>query len=141
MAKAFISPNNTTNKTIDAIDRRRERERRFMLQKAQENASNLATKITQRLLDERILETRSNTAIQEAIEKQLQNLINMEEFDLQFKIAPIRSITQDPNFISLYITQYVIEDLIDHPKVQDIFGDDLTVYQAIDSVLGQIRPE
>lgn len=141
MAKAFISPNNTTNKTIDAIDRRRERERRFMLQKAQENAANLATKITQRLLDERILETRSNTAIQEAIEKQLQNLINMEEFDLQFKIAPIRSITQDPNFISLYITQYVIEDLIDHPKVQDIFGDDLTVYQAIDSVLGQIRPE
>ncbi len=140
MAKAFISPNNATNKTIDAIDRRRERERRFMLQKAQENASDLAIRITQRLIDEKLLETNSNLAIQESLEKQLKNLNNMEEFEIQFKIAPIRTLTQDPNFVSLFITQYVVEDLIEHPKVQDIFGDDLTVYQAIDSVLKKIRP-
>ncbi len=140
MAKAFISPNNTTNKTIDAIDRRRERERRFMLQKAQENSAELAIKVTQRLIDKHIIETSSNLAIQEALEKQFHNLINLEEFDIQFKISPLRTITQDPNFISLYITQYVIEDLIDHPKVQDIYGDDLTVYQAVDSVLSLLRP-
>ena len=111
-----------------------------MLEKTQEYAADLAIKVTQRLLDKQILETNSNQAIQESLEKQLHNLINMDEFDVQFKIAPLRTITQDPNFVSLYITQYVIEDLIDHPNVQDIFGDDLAVYQAIDSVLNVLRP-
>ena len=70
----------------------------------------------------------------------LRSLSNMEEFDIQFKIAPLRNIANDPNFISLYLTQYVIEDLIDHPKVQDVFGDDLDIYLTIDSILDKIRP-
>ncbi len=140
MAKAFISPNNATNKTIDAIDRKRERERRFMLRKVRDNAADLAIKLTQRLIDKRILETNSNTAISDAFEKQLLALSKMEDFDIQFKIAPIRTLTQDPNFVSLYLTQYVIEDLIDHSSVQDIFGDDLDVYQAINSVFGPVGP-
>ena len=70
----------------------------------------------------------------------LRSLSNMEDFDIQFKIAPLRNIANDPNFISLYLTQYVIEDLIDHPKVQDVFGDDLDIYLTIDSILDKIRP-
>ncbi len=46
----------------------------------------------------------------------------------------------DPNFISLFLTQYIIEDLIDHPKVQDVFGDDLDIYRSVDSILNKIRP-
>jgi len=141
MARSFISPNNATNKTIDAIDRKREKVRRYMLNKARDNAENLATRLTQRLIDEKIIETNSNKAIRESLEKQLHNLIGMEEFDLQFKIAPLRSIVQNPNIVSLYITQYIIEDLIEHPNVQDIFGDDLDVYKAVDSILSQVRPE
>ena len=64
----------------------------------------------------------------------------MEEFDLNFKVAPIRSIAQDPNVVSLFMTQFVIEDLIDHPNIQDVFGDDLDVYKAVDSIFSQIRP-
>ena len=135
-----LNPSGSTNKTIDAIDRKRERERRFMLSKARDNAAELATKLVQRLLDEHIIETNSDQAIREAMEKQLRIMADMEEFDMQFKIAPIRTLTRDPNVISLYITQYIIEDLIDHPKIQDVFGDDLDVYQAVDSVLSKIRP-
>jgi hypothetical protein len=43
-------------------------------------------------------------------------------------------------FISLFLTQYIIEDLIDHPKVQDVFGDDLDIYRAVDSILNKLRP-
>jgi hypothetical protein len=71
---------------------------------------------------------------------QLRNLSNMEEFDIQFKIAPLRNLANDPNFISLFLTQYIIEDLIDHPKVQDVFGDDLDIYRTVDSILSKIRP-
>ncbi|HFQ90008.1 MAG TPA: hypothetical protein ENK27_08005 [Desulfobulbus sp.] len=135
-----INPSNTTNKTIDAIDRKRERERRYMLSRARDNAEELATRLVQRLLDEHIIETQSDQAIREAMANQLRSMIDMEEFDMQFKIAPIRTLTQDPNLISLYITQYIIEDLIEHPKIQDVFGDDLDVYRAVDSVLSRIRP-
>ena len=135
-----INPNQRTNKTIDAIDRKRERERYFLLTKAREHAPELATSLVQRLIDEHIIETDSVRDIQETIEKQLRNAVDMEEFDMQFKVAPIRSVSQDPNILSLYMTQYIIEDLIDHPKIKDIFGDDLKVYTVVDSVLSKIRP-
>ena len=57
------------------------------------------------------------------------------------KIAPIRTLVQDPNIVSLYLTQYVVEDLIDHPDVHDVFGDDRDVYRAIDSVLRVLREQ
>jgi len=68
-------------------------------------------------------------------------IADMEEFDVQFKIAPIRSIATDPNFISLYVTQYIIEDLLDNPKVLDVFGDDLEIYTVVESVLSILRPK
>jgi len=135
-----INPSNSTNKTIDAIDRKRERERQFMLKKSRELAPELAISLVQRLLDLHIIETNSVHAIQEAMEKQLQRMSDMEEFDMQFKIAPIRNLTQDPNVISLYLTQFIIEDLINHANIQDVFGDDMEIYRAVDSVLAKIRP-
>lgn len=139
MARSYSTPNSSTNRTIDAIDRKRERERRFLLEKARDNAAELSTMLVQRLLDDHIIETNSDKAIRETVEKQLKSMIDLEEFDMQFKIAPIRSVTQDPNIISLYMTQFIIEDLIDHPNIQDIFGDDLDVYKAVDSVLAKMR--
>jgi len=135
-----INPSNSTNKTIDAIDRKRERERQFMLKKSREMAPELAVSLVQRLLDLHIIETDSAHAIQEVMAKQLQQLSDMEEFDMQFKIAPIRNLTPDPNVISLYLTQFIIEDLINHSHIQDVFGDDLEIYRAVDSILSKIRP-
>ena len=71
---------------------------------------------------------------------QLRLLSNMEDFDIQFKISPLRNLATDPNFISLFLTQFIIEDLVEHPKVQDIFGDDLDIYRTVDSVMKKIRP-
>jgi len=136
----FFNNDSSTNKTIRAIDRKREQERRFMLSQAFKNAEELSTKLVQRLIDRHIIETTSEQAMRDIFTDLLRSLSNMEEFDIQFKIAPLRNIANDPNFISLFLTQYVIEDLIDHPKVQDVFGDDLDIYLTIDSILGKIRP-
>ena len=135
-----INPGSSTNKTIDAIDRKRERERQFMLKKAREMAPELAVALVQRLLDLHIIETNSVQAIQEVMERQLSQLGDMEEFEMQYKIAPVRNLTPDPNVISLYLTQYIIEDLIEHSNIQDVFGDDMEIYRAVDSVLSRIRP-
>ena len=135
-----INPSNSTNKTIDAIDRKRERERHFILNKARENAPELAIRLVQRLMDEHIIETNNVQAIQEGVERQLKEPSDMEEFEIRLKIADIRTLVPDPNILSLYLTAYVIDDLIDHPNIQDVFGDDLDVYNAVESVLGTIRP-
>ena len=111
-----------------------------MLSQAFKNAEELSTRLVQRLIDKHIIETTSEQALRELFTDQLRNVSNMEDFDIQFKIAPLRNLANDPNFISLFLTQYIIEDLVDHPKVQDVFGDDLEIYQTVDSILGRIRP-
>jgi len=138
MAKVFDN-NRSTNNTINAIDRKREQERKYMLSLLFKNAEELATKLVQKLLDNHIIETTSDRAMRELFVDLFRSLADIEEFDLQFKIAPIRNITNDPNHISLYLTQYIIEDLINHPKVDDVFGSDLEIYQTVELVMSILR--
>ena len=140
MAKAHISATNATDKTIRAIDRKRERERRFILNKARENAEEFATRVTQRLIDRDVLEINSVQAVRDAFIMQLKNLPDMDEFDIQLKVAPIRTLIPDPNILSLYLTGYVIEDLIENPAIEDVFGEDIDIYRAIDSIFKILRP-
>ena len=125
----------------NSIDRKREQERRYMLQSAFRHSEELATKLVQRLLDQHIIETTSVDGIRETISDQLQHVSNMEEHDFNFKIAPIRQLVPNPNPLSLYMTQYIIEDLIDHRDIEDIFGEEAEVYQVVESVLGSLRPK
>ena len=134
------NPYGAGNKAVNAIDRERERERRFMLQACYKYADDLSTKLVQRLLDNKIIETTSESALRELFTKQLTSMGDMEEFELQFKIAPIRRLANNPNFISLFLTQYITEDLIDNPLIQDVFGDDLEIYNTVDSIMTKIRP-
>lgn len=141
MAKAHVSSTNATDKTIRAIDRKRERERRFILNKARENAEEFATRLTQRLIDREIIETNSVQNVREVFTSQLKTLATMEEFDIQLKVAPIRTLIPDPNIVSLYLTAYVIEDLIENGAIEDVFGEDIDIYRAIDSVFKVLRPQ
>ncbi len=128
------------DKTGGAIDRKREREKRQMLQALYKNAPELSVRLVQRLLDKHIIETTSNEAISKLFAELFEKMAEMDEFDMQYKIAPLRQLVIDANFLSLYVTQYIIEDLVEHEKIQDVFGDDLEVYRVVDSVLGAIRP-
>lgn len=139
--KAHISPNNTTDKTIRSIDRKREQERRFMFQKARENADELAAKLVQRLIDKGIVETTSVQSLHDTLEEQLKKLANLDDFDIQLKVAPVRTLVPDPNIISLYLTQFIIEDLINHSAIQDIYGEDLEIYLTTDSIFKTLRPQ
>jgi hypothetical protein len=125
----------------NSIDRKREQERRYLLQAAFKNSDELAVKLVQRLLDKHIIETNSVDAIREALSHQLKQISELEEHDFNFKIAPIRQLVANPNILSLYMTQYIIEDLINHRDIEDIFGDEGDVYAAVDSVLSSLRSQ
>ncbi|CAG37594.1 hypothetical protein [Desulfotalea psychrophila] len=139
MAKAHISPNRTTDKTIRAIDRKREKERKRMFRAVKEYADDFAVKLTQRLIDHKIIEVDAVQAIQDTFRDQLQLLERLDEYDITLKVAPVRTIAQDPNIVSLYFTQYIIEDLIKNPAVFDVYGDDLDIYRAVDSIFRVLR--
>lgn len=139
MAKAHISPNRATDKTIRAIDRKREQERKRMFRAVKDHAEEFATRLTQRLIDRKVIEVESTQGISEKFRDHLLSLDRMDEFDFSHKIAPIRTVAQDPNVVSLYFTQYVIEDLVEHPAVLDVYGDDLDIYRAVDSVFRVLR--
>jgi hypothetical protein len=136
----FISPFGSTNKAINALDRKRERERKQMLQAMYKNSDELATLLVQKLLDKNIIETDSVDDIRGLFSELMKKMSSMEDFDIQYKIAPLRQLTQNPNFISLYLTQYIVEDLINNDKINDIYGDDLDIYQAVNLVMNKIQP-
>ena len=141
MAKMHVNPNRATDKAVRAIDRKREQERKKMFIHARDHAEMLANKLVQRLIDKKIIETTSIDSMQSAFEKQLKSLAMLDEFDLQIKLAPLRTLVQDPNIVSLCLTQYIVEELVNHLDIQDIYGEDLDIYRAVDSITKVLRPE
>ncbi len=141
MAKIHVNPNRATDKAVRAIDRKREQERKRMFILARDHAEPLAVKLCQRLIDKGVIETTSVESIRTALENQFKSMHLIEDFDLQMKLAPVRTLVQDPNIVTLYLTQYVIEDLIENPDIQDVFGEDIDIYRAIDSVTKVLRPK
>jgi len=141
MAKMHVNPNRATDKTVRAIDRKREQERKRMFIHARDHAEMLAIKLVQRLMDKKIIETTSVESMRTAFEKQLKSLAMLDDFDLQMKLAPLRTLVQDANIVSLCLTQYIVEDLVDHQDIQDIYGEDLDIYRAVDSITKVLRPQ
>lgn len=141
MGNYSSNPYRIDAQTSNSIDRKREQERRHMLQSAFKNNEELATHLVQRLLDQHIIETNSENAIREAFAKLLRRLPEIEEHDYNFKIAPIRNLVPNANIVSLYLTQYIIEDLIDHRDIEDVFGDENEIYLAVDSIMSALRPQ
>jgi hypothetical protein len=94
-------------------------------------------KLRQTLLQERIIETDNAAAVSDAILKGLKMALNSSEFDFKYFVSPIRSLVPHPNPYSLYMTQYLMEVLINDPDVIDIYGTDEDIYHAIDRIISK----
>ena len=94
-------------------------------------------KLRQVLLQEEIIETDNAAAISDSILKGLKKALHSSEFDFEYFVSPIRNLVPRPNPYSLYMTQYVMEVLIDDPNVIEIYGTDEDVYHVINRVISQ----
>ncbi len=97
------------------------------------------TRLSQALLMEKIIETDNPTAISNLILQGLKKTMKINEFDFKYFIAPIRNLVPRPNLYSLYITQYIMEVIINDPTVIDIYGTDLDIYKVVNNVMTQIN--
>ncbi len=93
-----------------------------------------------KLVEERLVETTNKNSLEEQITKCLEKLGRSEDFDIDFQIAPFRQVVPNPHVVSLYVTAFVIEKLIDHRSVVDIFGSDSDIYLCINRQVAKYLP-
>ncbi|PID77875.1 MAG: hypothetical protein CSB21_03440 [Deltaproteobacteria bacterium] len=132
MAKNF-RPSSREAQILSKIESSREREKQQMLYKLNDKIESLSNSVSMKLIENNLIETTNKNGLQRQIEGCLDTLSKADDFDIDYKIAPIRNIVKNPNFISLYITSFIIEDLINNKDIVDIFGDDPEIYNCINS--------
>jgi len=130
MAKSF-SVGNRESKLLSKIESSKTRERISAISAVRDNIESFSNKVSMKLVETGLIETVSKNSIQEQIGKCLKILCEAEDFDIDFKIAPFRTLVSNPNVVSLYLTAYIIETLINHKDVIDIFGSDEDIYHCI----------
>jgi len=97
------------------------------------------TSLSQALLMEKIIETDNPTAVSDLLLTGLKKALHTSEFDFKYFIAPIRDILPRTNPISLYITQYILEVMIEKSCIIDIYGTDLDIYKTVNDVITRIN--
>ena len=91
----------------------------------------LAQKLAMRLISDELIETTSQRDVEVQLSSCLNGLTDAEDFDIQYAIANFRNLVPRPNRISLYVTAFIIETLISHRSVVDVFGTDQEIYDAV----------
>lgn len=96
-------------------------------------------RITQALLMGKVIETDDPKAVSEAILAGLKKAAVASKFDFDYFVAPIRTLVPRPNPYSLYMTQYVLEKLLQDEHVIDVYGSDIDIYRLINSIIQDIN--
>jgi len=130
---------NVQDKILNRLERQ-EKQQAFQRDKFLKfKLSEIHNTLSQTLLTKKVIETDNPAAVSDAIRTGLKKTLKSSEFDLKYFIAPIRGLVSRPNPFSLYMTQYIMEVIIDDPDVIEIYGTDKEIYQIINDVFNQIR--
>jgi len=130
MGKIF-RPSSREAKILSRIESSKEYARRKAIENARDRIEPLSNAIAMKLVESSLVETTNKNVLEEQISQCIKNLSYGEDFDIDYKIAPFRHIIRNPNVVSLYVTAFVIENLINHKVVVDIFGSDEEIYLCI----------
>jgi hypothetical protein len=127
------------DKIIDRLERQ-ERQKAFQRDKFFKfKLHEIHNQLSQSLLMQKIIETDNAGAVSDLILNGLRKILRTTEFDFKYFIAPIRDLVPRPNPISLYMTQYILEVLINDPYVIEVYGTDQEIYKVVNDVITQIN--
>jgi hypothetical protein len=131
MSKKFRPSNLGESKIISRIASSKEYERRKSINAVGEKPEELSNYIAMKLVENDLVETTSKISLEEQITHCLEKLIHADDFDVDYQIAPYRNLVSNPNIVSIYVTSFVIEKLINHKDTVDIYGSDEEIYTCI----------
>ena len=139
MAKVF-RPSTREASILSKIESSKERARRVAISSISECIDPLSNAIAMKLVENNLVETTSKNSLEEQIYKCLDTLSRADDFDIDYQISPYRLLIPQPHIITIYITAFVLEQLINHKDVEDIFGSDEEIYSCINSQVKKFLP-
>ncbi len=139
MAKLF-RPSSRESTILSKIESSKEYVRRLAISKVRDCSEPLANAISSKLIEKSLVETTNQNSFEEQIKNGLDKMTRMDDFDIDYQVAPIRNIVPQPQIVSLYVTAYVIEKLINHKDVVDIYGSDEEIYFTINQQVKKFLP-
>jgi len=139
MAKVF-RPSTRESSILSKIESTKEHMRRLAIGRIRDCVEPLSNAIATKLVENNLVETTNKNGLEEQIKKCLDKLSRSEDFDIDYQVAPIRNLVPNPQIVSLYVTAFVIEKLINHKDVVDIFGPDEEIYFTINQQVKKYMP-
>jgi hypothetical protein len=139
MAKVF-RPSTREASILSKIESQKEYDRKRTINAIKDCIDPLSNAIAMKLVDSNLVETTNKNALEEQIQKCLEKLGRADDFEIDYQVAPIRNIVPQPNVVSLFLTSFVIEKLIKHKDVVDIFGSDEDIYMSIHQQVKKFLP-
>jgi len=139
MGKVF-RPSTREASILSKIESSKEYARRRAIDSAQDNIDQLSNAIAMKLVESELVETHNKGSLEEQIHKCVEQLGRAEDFDIDFAIAPVRNLVANPNIVSLFVTAFVLEKVINHKDTVDIYGSDEEIYYCIHKQVTKILP-
>ncbi len=131
MSKRFRPSNRGESRLISKIASSTEFEKRKAISAIPDHLDALSNAISMKLIENNLVETHNKNSLQEQVANCLESLSRADDFQIDYQISPIRNIVANPNIVSLYVTAFVIEHLIEHKDIVDIYGSDEEIYACI----------
>ncbi|QTA92288.1 hypothetical protein [Desulfonema magnum] len=130
MAKVF-RPSTREASILSKIESSKEHARRKAIKGIKDCIDPLSNAVAMKLLENDLVETHNKNGLEEQIWRCLDKLSHAEDFDIDYQVAPFRNLLKQPHVVSLYLTAFVVEELINHRDIIDIFGSDEDIYFCI----------
>ncbi|MFO7964740.1 MAG: hypothetical protein R6U50_12525 [Desulfobacterales bacterium] len=100
----------------------------------------LSNAIATKLVESKLVETTSKNTLEDQILQCLEQLNHAEDFDIEYQTAPFRNLVPNPNTVTLYVMAFVLEKLIHHKSIVDIYGSDEDIYRSINQQVAKFIP-
>ncbi len=139
MSKVF-RPSHRESSLLSKIESSKEHARRRSISSIRDHIDTLGNAIAMKLVENKLVETTDKNGLEEQIVKCLDALGKADEFDIDYLTAPYRNLVKHPNVVSLYVTAFLLEKLINHKTVVDIFGSDNDIYGCIHQQVTKVLP-
>jgi hypothetical protein len=139
MAKVF-RPSTRESSILSKIESTKEHKRRLAISSLRDCMDSLANAISMKLVENSLVETTNKNSLEEQIHGCLEKLTRASDFDIDYQVAPVRNLVPDYNVVSLYVTAFIIESLLSHKDVVDIFGSDEEIYLTVNQQVKKHLP-
>jgi len=139
MAKIF-RPSTREESIISKIESSKEHVRRMAISAIRDCIDPLSNAIAMKLVENSLVETTNKNSLEEQIKLCLDKLGRADDFDVDYQISPLRNLVPQPHIVSLYVTAFILEQVIKHKDTVDIFGSDEEIYTVINRQVNNFLP-